>query len=297
MFKLGSYLNNNRNKINQILKRCFEDTLSQSTVAQAMKYSLMAEGKRLRPILCVASAEAIGLPIPDNVLTAACAIEMVHTYSLIHDDLPSMDNDDLRRGKPTCHIEFDEATAILAGDALLTMAFQLLSSCNNNKSIDAVKWLDVIHSISRAAGYQGMIEGQMQDIASEGKHLNLDELETMHRLKTGCLIEASVLTGGILNGGNDNQIDRLKDYANNIGLAFQISDDILDIQGDPSIMGKNTGADQNRNKSTYPSLLGIKESRNLSETLINNALQALDIFDKKSDPLRHIATYIINREK
>ncbi|MBW1815097.1 MAG: polyprenyl synthetase family protein [Deltaproteobacteria bacterium] len=236
----------------------------------------MAEGKRLRPILCVASAEAIGLPIPDDVLTAACA---------------------LRRGKPTCHIKFDEATAILAGDALLTMAFQLLSSFNNNKSIDAVKWLDVIHSISRAAGYQGMIEGQMQDIESEGKHLNLYELEAMHRLKTGCLIEASVLTGGILNGGNDNQIDRLKDYANNIGLAFQISDDILDIQGDPSIMGKNTGADQNRNKSTYPSLLGIKESRNLSETLINNALQALDIFDKKSDPLRHIATYIINREK
>jgi len=296
MFDLQSYLEYNQNKINNILDVCLDNSLNQNRIVQAMKYSLMAGGKRLRPILCIASAEAIG-PVPNAVLTAACALEMIHTYSLIHDDLPSMDNDDLRRGKPTCHNKFDEATAILAGDALLTLAFQLLSSISETNTISADKYLEVIYSVSRAAGYNGMIEGQMRDIASEGLSMSLEELESMHRLKTGCLIEASVITGALLSGGNVTQIDHLKTYANNIGLAFQITDDLLDILGDSVIIGKKTGADQLRKKNTYPSLLGIEESKKLSEIFIQNALQALNIFDKKSDPLRYIAEYIMNREK
>lgn len=296
MFNLQSYLNNKRNKINKILTSYFSDTSDNNRIVQAMRYSLLAGGKRIRPILCLAAAEAIG-DIHEDVLIAACAIEMLHTYSLIHDDLPSMDNDDLRRGKPTCHIEFDEATAILAGDALLTMAFQLLSSIHEKDDVNALKWLSVIHTISRSVGYQGMIEGQMIDIASQGKNIKRNELENMHRLKTGCLIEASIITGATLNKGNDEQIERLRIYANNIGLAFQVYDDILDIQGDPSTMGKNTGSDQLKNKSTYPSLLGIEASKHFAEKLIDNSLQALDIFDKKADPLRHIAQYIITRDK
>lgn len=296
MGNLQSYIDKNRIKINELLRNCFDDTFSRNRLVHAMQYSLMAEGKRLRPILCIASAEAVGA-ISDDVYTAACAIEMVHTYSLIHDDLPSMDNDDLRRGKPTCHIEFDEATAILAGDALLTMAFQRLSAIDLKNKIDALNYLKVIHIISTAAGHHGMIEGQMRDMASEGIQLNIDELEGMHRLKTGCLIEASVISGALLNGGNDNQLCRLRDYANNIGLAFQISDDILNIQGDPIAMGKNTGTDKNRNKNTYPSLLGIEKSRSLSEKLITNALHTLDGFDERADPLRQLAEYVIKREK
>jgi geranylgeranyl diphosphate synthase type II len=296
MFDLPSYIDKNRIIINEMLINCFDGALRQRRIVRAMQYSLMAEGKRLRPILCIAAAEAVG-PVSDDVYTVACAIEMVHTYSLIHDDLPSMDNDDLRRGKPTCHIEFDEATAILAGDALLTMAFQVLSSIKTKNKPDAYKYLKVIHIISTASGYQGMIEGQMRDMAYEGIKLNMDELEGLHRLKTGCLIEASVISGALLNGGNDNQIDRLKVYANNIGLAFQISDDILDIKGNPITMGKNTGSDKNRKKNTYPSLLGIEKSRSLSKKLITNALKALDIFDKRSDPLRQLAEYVIKRKK
>lgn len=296
MFNLQSYIDKNRIKINGLLHDCFGNTLNKSRIICAMQYSLMAEGKRLRPILCIAAAEAIG-PVISDVFTAACAIEMIHTYSLIHDDLPSMDDDDLRRGKPTCHIEFDEATAILAGDALLTMAFQMLSSIDTNNETDASNYLKVLHKIATAAGYQGMIEGQMRDMASEGMKLTIDELEQMHRLKTGRLIEASVLSGALLNGGTDNQLNQLKVYASNIGLAFQISDDILNIKGDPRIMGKNIGTDNNRNKNTYPSLLGIEESSHLVKKLIANALHALDIFDKRSDPLRYLAEYIIKREK
>jgi len=297
MSGLQSYLKNKRFQINQMLDHYLDATGHQSRIVHAMKYSLMAGGKRLRPILCIASAEAIGIPAPDAVMTAGCAIEMIHTYSLIHDDLPSMDNDDLRRGNPTCHIQFDEATAILAGDALQTMAFELLSAASEENGVPAETWLRVVHSLSRAAGYQGMVEGQMRDILSEGSRLKIEALEAIHRLKTGRLIEASVAAGALINGATDKQIERLKIYAGNIGLAFQISDDILDVTGDVSVMGKNTGADNHRDKNTYPSLLGLNESRKFAESLINNSLQALDIFDKKSDPLRQIARYIIQRDR
>lgn len=261
-----------------------------------MKYSLMAGGKRIRPVLCIAAAEAVGGKA-DEVLPAACAIEMIHTYSLIHDDLPAIDNDDFRRGKPTCHVAFDEATAILAGDALLTLAFQILSSVELKNENYASKWLSVVNAISRAAGYQEMIEGQMRDIASEGVVLTLNELEEMHSLKTGAIIEASIYCGATIGNGGIEQMKQLGIYAKNIGLAFQVADDILNVEGDPDIMGKAVGTDKNRKKSTYPSIVGINKSRKFAEKLAGNALQALDGFDNRSDPLRAIAGYIVERKK
>ena len=229
-------------------------------------------------------------------MPAACALEMIHTYSLIHDDLPAMDNDDLRRGKPTWHVAFDEATAILAGDALLTFAFQILSSVGCKNENQAVKWLRVTKTIAQTAGYKGLIEGQMRDILSEDVSLNLDDLEQVHVLKTGALINASVISGVIIGNGTDKQIEQLGIYAKNIGLAFQVTDDILNVEGDPNLMGKAVGTDEVRKKSTYPTLMGIDKSKGFAKKLIRNALHALDYFDNKSDPLRAIASYIIERK-
>lgn len=262
----------------------------------AMSYSLMAGGKRLRPILCLAANDAVRGDMED-ALPAACALEMIHTYSLIHDDLPAMDDDELRRGRPTCHVRFDEATAILAGDALLTFAFEILSSTPIKTPAQAQPWLKIIHEISRASGFQGMVEGQMRDIQSEGKSIPLPDLVDIHRLKTGALIQASVCSGAILGNGNMDQIRKLRIYADNIGLAFQIVDDILNIEGDPALMGKAVGTDESRLKSTYPSLLGISESKGIAAEKVNNALQALEDFDNKSDPLRKIAEYIVQRNR
>ncbi|NQT09570.1 MAG: polyprenyl synthetase family protein [Desulfobacteraceae bacterium] len=297
MFDLNSYLVSKSNYINKSLDEILHDRLSSSRIVSAMKYSLMAGGKRIRPVLCIAAAEAVGGKA-DEVLPAACAIEMIHTYSLIHDDLPAIDNDDFRRGKPTCHVAFDEATAILAGDALLTLAFQILSSVELKNENYASKWLSVVNAISHAAGYQGMIEGQMRDVASEGVMLmTLNELEEMHSLKTGAIIEASIYCGATIGNGGIEQMKQLGIYAKNIGLAFQVADDILNVEGDPDIMGKAVGTDKNRKKSTYPSIVGINKSRKFAEKLAGNALQALDGFDNRSDPLRAIAGYIVERKK
>jgi geranylgeranyl diphosphate synthase type II len=222
---------------------------------------------------------------------------MIHTYSLIHDDLPAMDNDHIRRGQPTCHVAFDEATAILAGDALLTLAFEVLSSMELIQADDVTNWMNVVNIISTAAGYKGMIEGQVRDMAGESNLLGLKELEHMHRLKTGALIEASVTVGAILGKGRPHQIQQLQTYAKNIGVAFQVADDLLDIEGDPNVMGKTAGSDRERNKSTYPALLGVDQSKQFAKKLINNALKALDYFDNKAHPLRAIAHYIIDRKK
>jgi geranylgeranyl diphosphate synthase type II len=295
-FDLKAYLVAKRKLINNALALIIDFATNSSRILEAMKYSLMAGGKRIRPMLCLAAAEAVGGK-PENTIRAACALEMIHTYSLIHDDLPAMDNDDLRRGKPTCHIAFDEATAILTGDALLTLAFEILSSIEPNNINNALKWLRVINIIAKAAGYKGMIEGQIKDIASEGNPLGLEDLEQMHALKTGALIEASIITGAILGNGSFEQIEQLDIYAKNIGLAFQVIDDILNVEGDPAVMGKEVGTDQVREKSTYPSILGIEKSKEFAKNLVNNALQALDYFDNKSDPLRAIAHYIIDRKK
>jgi geranylgeranyl diphosphate synthase type II len=296
MFDLDAYFSLHTKRINRALESILETPGRSDRILEAMKYSLMAGGKRIRSILCMAAAETADGDA-ENAMPAACALEMIHTYSLIHDDLPAMDNDVLRRGKPTCHMAFDEATAILAGDALLTLAFQTLSSIELSSADQAATWLRVIELLSHAAGYCGMIQGQMIDIASEGSRLTLAELKSMHRLKTGALIEASLCSGAVLGGLNSNRIKMLESYAQNIGLAFQVADDILNVEGDPEMMGKAVGTDKLRNKATYPSLLGLQESKKFAKDLVKNALQALESFDKKAEPLRAIANYIIARKK
>jgi len=296
MFDLSAYIKNKNQQISVALEKILHDSQPSEPIVEAMKYSLMAGGKRIRPVLCLAAAEAVGGK-PQAVLPAACALEIVHTYSLIHDDLPAMDNDDLRRGKPTCHVAFDEATAILAGDALLTLAFQVLSSVQFAGETQASGLLKVIHIISTAAGYQGMIRGQMLDMASEGQHLTVDELKSMHALKTGALIEASLLCGALLADARKRQMEILKTYARNIGLAFQVTDDILNVEGNPKEMGKAVGTDELREKSTYPAILGLETSRQFAKNLVEKALQTLEVFDKKAEPLRGLATYIIDRKR
>ena len=295
-FNLTSYINSKNKQINRYLESILSDMMQDQQLVAAMRYSLMAGGKRLRPILCLAATEAVG-GRQDEALPAAGALEMIHTYSLIHDDLPAMDDDQLRRGKPTCHVAFDEATAILAGDALLTLAFQILSSVEISNPEHALAWLQVIRTLADAAGYCGMIQGQMLDISSEGRNLSMDELESMHQLKTGALITASLRCGAIIGSAGKDQQAALQAYAGNIGLAFQVADDILNVEGDPELLGKAVGTDQLREKSTYPSILGLNESKQLAKKLVRNALQAIENFDKRSDALRAIATYIIERRR
>lgn len=293
MFELKQYLAARKQQINQALSAYFPSA-GTTRIIEAMQYSLMAGGKRVRPILCLAAAEAVG-GTPDDVIKPACAIEMIHTYSLIHDDLPGMDNDALRRGKPTLHLAFDEATAILTGDALLTFAFEILASTEPKGAYSESVQLRVLRVLSQAVGHNGMIEGQMRDLAAEGQTLDLEHLKALHSMKTGALIEAALFAGAIMAGGNPHQIERLQVFGSNIGLAFQIVDDILNVTGDPDVIGKATGTDANRQKSTYPALLGLEQSRTLARDAIRQALQALSDFDNKADPLRVLAEYIINR--
>ena len=295
-FDLTAYLDNKRRVIDQALEEIIKSHFADTRLCRAMQYSLMASGKRLRPVLCMAAAETVGEVNP-QVIAVACGIEMIHTYSLIHDDLPAMDNDDLRRGKPTCHVQFDESTAILAGDALLTFAFEIFASASVPPE-NAGLMLQVIRNISKAAGHKGMIEGQMQDIAAEGRALDLDALKTLHNLKTGALIEASVVSGALLaTGPKSEEIPQLEIYARHIGLAFQVVDDILNVEGDAAEMGKATGTDASRGKSTYPALLGLSQSKAFAAELVNNALQALKIFGNKAGSLAALANYIIERKR
>jgi len=295
LFDLKTYLQSKQQQVNDWLVRLLPPAAS-SRIADAMGYSVMAGGKRLRPVLCLASAEAVD-GRSEDALIAAVALELIHTYSLIHDDLPAMDDDARRRGKPTCHVAFDEATAILAGDALLTLTFQLLALQKGTAGVPADRQLQVIHVVAAAAGYEGMIGGQMADIASEGHRIALSKLEQLHLMKTGALINAAIKTGAILGGGTLEQIQHLDSYAQNLGLAFQITDDILNVEGDPALLGKAVGTDEQKKKSTYPALLGLEESRKLAANRVKEALQALEYFDKKADPLRAIAQYIIDRKR
>jgi geranylgeranyl diphosphate synthase type II len=296
MFDLATYLEQKREQVNVYLEICLQDTPASGRLVEAMRYSLMSGGKRLRPILCLAGAEAVGGRSEDT-LAAAGALEMIHTYSLIHDDLPAMDNDDLRRGRPTCHIAFDEATAILAGDALLTMAFQVLSSAERIDVHRASEWLKVLHRIARAAGCHGMIEGQMRDIAAKNATFSLEDLEKLHALKTGALIEVSVFSGAFLGGGQPEQIAQLERYARCIGLAFQVQDDILNVEGDPAVLGKGVGTDEIHDKSTYASIMGLERSKRFARKLIADAVNTLTAFDHRADPLRAIAGYVIARQR
>ncbi|MCU0592227.1 MAG: polyprenyl synthetase family protein [Desulfobacterales bacterium] len=253
----------------------------------------MAGGKRLRPNLCIAACEAVGGD-SKKVFPLACAIEMIHTYSLIHDDLPAMDDDQLRRGKPTCHVAFDEATAILAGDALLTLAFQILASLETERPEQA---LEIIRIIASAAGPAGMVQGQMLDMQSEGQTLTSAELQALHALKTGAMIEAALVTGAMLGGGNTAQIDAIRDYGRAIGLAFQVVDDVLNVEGNPAVMGKAAGTDQVRRKNSYPALLSLEKSKEFAQNLIRTAGEALIGFEHEADALRAIARYVIERNK
>src|SRR3989304_8182415 len=257
-------------------------------IFNSMRYSLFAGGKRLRPILVIASAETVGGK-REAVLPFACAIEMIHTYTLIHDDLPAIDNDDFRRGKPTNHKEFGEAIAILTGDALLTMAFEIMSDTRSMPHINPLLILRAINEVARGVGPSGTIGGQVVDIESTGKEVDIPTLEYIHTHKTGEMILAAVRGGAILSNCQEDELNALTRYGENIGLAFQIIDDILDVEGESAELGKSTGSDERKKKMTYPGIYGIDLSMKKAETLVESPLHALRFFSEKSEPLREIA--------
>ncbi|MFH2124059.1 MAG: polyprenyl synthetase family protein [Pseudomonadota bacterium] len=298
--EIKTYLNEQRLLIEDALQQYMLTSDMEHDVfahhIEAMRYSLFAGGKRIRPILCLAAGQAIGKrPAPDTeLLPIACALECIHTYSLIHDDLPAMDNDDLRRGKPTSHTLYGEAGAILAGDGLLTWAFDLLSNQGKN-SLPPEQQLKIIHLIARAAGSLGMVGGQALDIDNENKEFPFETLRVIHRSKTGALITASILAGAIAAGADQAQQKALTRYGEQIGLAFQIVDDLLNATGTTEQLGKAAGSDASRGKATYPAYFGIDATREMAKTAVEEALKALNLFDEKSDPLRAIAQYIYTR--
>ncbi len=269
------------------------DTLP-TRLHEAMRYSVFAGGKRIRPILMLAACEAVGGEIK-KVLPAACAIEMVHSYSLIHDDLPAMDDDDFRRGNPTSHKVYGEATAILAGDGLLTEAFILLSDKSIRGDISAEQSCEVINILAKNSGSRGMVGGQVVDMEAEKSPVDLPTLEYIHTHKTGALILAAIEIGALLGGASEQQRRALCQYGEAAGLAFQVADDILDIVADQSQLGKDVGSDQQRGKATYPALLGLNGARRHADELRERALAALAEFDSSAQPLREIANYIIDR--
>ena len=257
------------------------------TLNQAIRYTLLADGKRIRPALALGAAELIaGDDAP--ALPIACALEMIHTYSLIHDDLPCMDDDDVRRGKPTSHKVYGEAIAILAGDGLLTMAFELLARVENSQ---------VVAEVARAAGVAGMVGGQVADLQSERHHLDADDLRDVHRRKTGALIRASVRAGSIVANANPAQLAALTAFGENIGFAFQIADDILDVTGDEATLGKAVGSDHAKGKATYPALVGLEESQRLANEAVEAAIDVLATFGPEADSFRDLARYIVERDR
>lgn len=268
------------------------DTTPPETISRAVRYSLFAGGKRLRPILVLAAAEAVGGRLED-ALPAAAAFEMVHTYSLIHDDLPAMDDDSLRRGRPTSHVVFGDAVAILAGDALQTHAFTTLS--RPIPHLPAERQLRAIQLLSEASGASGMVGGQVADLEAEGRPTSATELDFIHRHKTGALIRAAAAVGGVVGGGDDDAVSRLTRYGENIGLAFQIVDDILDVIGTPETLGKSAGKDAEADKATYPRVHGIEEARNKARERVEAALAALEPFDQRAEPLALLAHRIVDR--
>jgi len=266
---------------------------------KAMRYSLFAGGKRVRPILCLAAAESVGdFPndFSESVMLTACALECIHTYSLIHDDLPAMDDDELRRGKPTNHMVFGEAGAILAGDSLLTFAFDLLSQ-DPLATISAHDRLTIISLISKAVGPDGMVGGQFLDLTHEGKEVHYDTLREIHSRKTGALITASVQAGAVLGSSTPEQFQALTRYGIQIGLAFQIIDDLLNVEGTEEQLGKTAGSDAARNKATYPALFGAEKTREKAQESVQEALAALAGFDERAAMLRNLAHYIISRKR
>ncbi len=262
---------------------------------QDMRYSVLNGGKRMRPMLTYATGSVLGIS-PDALDAVACAVECIHVYSLIHDDLPAMDDDDLRRGKPTCHVAFDEATAILAGDGLQTLAFELLAH-DASIQVSAQNRLQMITSLARASGSLGMVGGQAIDLESVGRMLTLPELENMHIHKTGALIRASVILATLAKEGVDEEaVKRLDNYAKCIGLSFQVKDDILDEESDTATLGKTQGKDKDNNKPTYPALLGLSGAKQKAQELHEKAIENLAYFGTQADLLRNLSLYIIQRD-
>ncbi len=293
--ELNEYFQNRSQLIDQALESWLpSEEILPAALHKAMRYSVFAGGKRLRPILMIAACEAVGGDTR-HVMHAACAMEMIHTYSLVHDDLPAMDDDDYRRGRLTNHKAFGEATAILAGDALLTEAFRLLADEKANKDIPPHVTIQVIELIARYAGSQGMVGGQVVDMESEGQTVDFPTLEYIHTHKTGGLILASVQVGALLGGGDDAQLAAMKKFGGAAGLAFQIADDILDVIGDKDEIGKDIGSDQARGKVTYPALLGLSESRQRASELCEIAIDSLSPLGESAKVLQDIARYIVSR--
>jgi len=261
-------------------------------MAEAMRYSLLSGGKRLRPVLLTASADAVGVD-GRRFLQAACALEMIHTYSLIHDDLPAMDDDDYRRGRLTSHKVFGDGMAVLAGDGLLTLAFETLLT---QPGVPADVLLQVAGDIAAAAGPAGMVGGQAIDLGAEGRHLNLEELVLMHQLKTGALFRASIRSGALLAGGSCEEVQALTDYAENFGLAFQITDDILDVTGNEATLGKPVGSDEKNRKATYVTLYSLREAELMAQSAVEKALASVSRFEGRAWVLRSLAEYLLTRE-
>jgi farnesyl diphosphate synthase len=264
----------------------------EARVYEAMRYSALAPGKRLRPLLVLAGSGLFGVG-RRSALQVAAAIEMVHAYSLIHDDLPAMDNSDLRRGRPTCHIEFDDATAVLAGDGLLTMAFEVLAHPDTHS--DAAVRCELIAALAAAAGPAGMVGGQMIDLIAEKQPLDIAAITRLQRMKTGALIAFACEAGAILAKATGEVRTALRGYAHDLGLAFQIADDLLDVEGDAAVTGKPVGADAAAGKATFVSILGIERARAQAERLVEQAVAHLEMFERRAELLRQIARYVINR--
>jgi len=292
---IHQYLDQQRQRVDRFLEQSLSATLSDpERLYESMRYSLLAGGKRIRPILTIAAAQALGND-KDAMLPFAASLEFVHTYSLIHDDLPAMDDDDYRRGRLTNHKVFGDGMAILAGDALLTMAFELCSREDEGNSLTADQRLKIIRELAFGSGHQGMVGGQVMDIQAENQEVELAHLQQIHSHKTGQLIRAAVRIGGIIGEASSAQLESLTGYAEDIGLAFQIADDVLNMVGTREELGKDAGTDEKRGKKTYPSFFGIDGARQLGEECVERAIKRLKSFDSQADPLRHIATYIIER--
>jgi len=292
----GEYLDRCQQRVQRSLQLALDGVAGTTTAASlygAMRYSVMNGGKRVRPLLIYAAAESIGSAPASDLDLIASAFEFLHCYSLIHDDLPAMDDDDLRRGLPTCHKQFDEATAILAGDALQAEAFRLLAET----SLPAPIQIQLVRLLAQASGSQGMVAGQAIDLAAVATMLTVSELETMHRLKTGALIRAAVLAGGIAAGASQSQLDCLDRYAQLIGLAFQVQDDVLDVESDTATLGKQQGADAARDKPTYATLLGLPGAKAKAAQLIADAHAAIATLGDGAQRLHQIADFIITRRK
>lgn len=292
---IKSYLSRKKDAVDKTLEKLMPHTKTfPPRIQEAMRYSVFAGGKRIRPILAIAAAESLGGKT-NELLPIAASLELIHTYSLIHDDLPSMDDDDYRRGRLTCHKVYGEALAILAGDGLLNMAFEVLSDQRRLKTVPANRLLAIINEIANASGVFGMVGGQVVDMQYEGKEIDFPTLEYIHTHKTGALIRSSVRVGALYAKAGKRRFTALTHYGELVGLAFQIVDDILDITGKREETGKDVGSDLKKGKQTFPNFYGLEESRRRAVEVVDRALASLKDFDRKADPLRELAKYIITR--